>query len=566
MIFKKSTIWAAGAALILCGLWLSLGAARANLLGPGFVLEKDDPWEINIDVGHGLNFDSSYQFSGKIVPEYHIGDFGIGLMGNLRDFNPYWQVGPGLRENWMFYKWLTDTGLRLEADETWWPDQQKASLEGGLVVDLSGLCRLGVKENYDTKSNDSILMLYAGFDVLPWTRLNPQPPDPVFNVSKTAPMTFLNPDSRAPRSGKTALVISGGGSTGAWAVGALEVLRQYFTDNNIHIDMVCGTSTGSLIATLMASGEPATLTNNMATLEQIYTTTTSKDIYTVYSPSNMVHAGGVINTKPLQQTIRKYIGDRADYVITQKDVELIIATADVQTDQTVNFYTGPDELGTDDPMKAFANDHWGTQGRQPWSDVRDRRLAVSRIQDPDTLMRVMLASSSDPVLFPLTHIPTGPSGTDQYVDGGVLDFTPLEIALANGADTIYAIILSPSFPDRSTDQFNDLFGILGRTSNWMFPNRVDIADTQEAENYIDAWNAFYKNDPAKMKHLYQIRPLHTIPGNSNVFDPATMTQWMEDGRQRARFMIKEWQQAGYEIRAWDQRDKPAEKPKPEKGK
>jgi hypothetical protein len=69
-----------------------------------------------------------------------------------------------------------------------------------------------------------------------------------------------------------------------------------------------------------------------------------------------------------------------------------------------------------------------------------------------------------------------------------------------------------------------------------------------------------------MKHLYQIRPLHTIPGNSNVFDPATMTQWMEDGRQRARFMIKEWQQAGYENRAWDQRDKPAEKPKPEKVK
>ncbi|MCK5797226.1 MAG: patatin-like phospholipase family protein, partial [Deltaproteobacteria bacterium] len=43
---------------------------------------------------------------------------------------------------------------------------------------------------------------------------------------------------------RTALVVSGGGSKGAFAVGAIEVLRERGTD----FDLICGTSTGSLIA------------------------------------------------------------------------------------------------------------------------------------------------------------------------------------------------------------------------------------------------------------------------------------------------------------------------------
>jgi predicted acylesterase/phospholipase RssA len=51
---------------------------------------------------------------------------------------------------------------------------------------------------------------------------------------------------------KRALVISGGGSKGAFAVGILQRLRILFP--TLHFDMIIGTSTGALIAPLAAAG------------------------------------------------------------------------------------------------------------------------------------------------------------------------------------------------------------------------------------------------------------------------------------------------------------------------
>ena len=57
-----------------------------------------------------------------------------------------------------------------------------------------------------------------------------------------------------------ALVISGGGSKGAFAVGVIKRLQQEYP--GLEFDMFVGTSTGSLIVPLVAMGE-------MATLEQL---------------------------------------------------------------------------------------------------------------------------------------------------------------------------------------------------------------------------------------------------------------------------------------------------------
>lgn len=52
---------------------------------------------------------------------------------------------------------------------------------------------------------------------------------------------------------RTALIISGGGSKGAFAVG---VLKFIFSQRpNIRFDLICGTSTGALIAPLAALRE-----------------------------------------------------------------------------------------------------------------------------------------------------------------------------------------------------------------------------------------------------------------------------------------------------------------------
>lgn len=69
--------------------------------------------------------------------------------------------------------------------------------------------------------------------------------------------------------GKKALVISGGGSTGAFAGGVIQYLLQ---DQEKEYDLYVGTSTGSLLAPLSSVRE-------MEILRQGYTNVTSKDIF-----------------------------------------------------------------------------------------------------------------------------------------------------------------------------------------------------------------------------------------------------------------------------------------------
>ncbi len=69
---------------------------------------------------------------------------------------------------------------------------------------------------------------------------------------------------------RKALVVSGGGSRGAFAVGAIEVLRE----RGHRFDLVAGTSTGGLIAPLVAI-------DRVDRLHQIYTETRTKDVLQV---------------------------------------------------------------------------------------------------------------------------------------------------------------------------------------------------------------------------------------------------------------------------------------------
>ncbi len=66
---------------------------------------------------------------------------------------------------------------------------------------------------------------------------------------------------------KPALVLSGGGSRGAFIVGALEVLYE----SDLDFDIIAGTSTGALIASLLPTKE-------IQVLRGIYSSVTTDDI------------------------------------------------------------------------------------------------------------------------------------------------------------------------------------------------------------------------------------------------------------------------------------------------
>jgi hypothetical protein len=99
------------------------------------------------------------------------------------------------------------------------------------------------------------------------------------------------------------LELSGGGQYGAFGAGFLKGWTE--SGERPELDIVTGVSTGALLATHALLGTPA----DDAVLEEIFTTITSKDIYTDDKRvlSLLFGKNSVYDTSPLQALLDKYI-------------------------------------------------------------------------------------------------------------------------------------------------------------------------------------------------------------------------------------------------------------------
>src|SRR5262249_24046495 len=88
---------------------------------------------------------------------------------------------------------------------------------------------------------------------------------------------------------------------------------------------------------------------------------------------------------------------------------------------------------------------------------------LNRIQNRGQLIRAMMGSGDMPALMPPIKMADNPTPIRQYVDGGVRERAPLEIALLNGATEIYAVVLAPKQHTAQEKEFTDDFDILMRT-------------------------------------------------------------------------------------------------------
>jgi NTE family protein len=500
---------------VLVLLWSSLllpdkSPAEDNSVVP----ERIDPFALTADLSQGLATNAvsntPYRFSGKLAPEYRFDDIGFGLVSQARYDNPNWDFGLGLREDLLFWKFAPNTGLRLVLDQTPWLNVPKGLIEGGVVADFSGIARMGLWYNWDTQTNVSSILFSSGIDLQTLGKLFfPPSSEPDFNNHMdhwSANPSHVSSSPEGPVSThKIALVVSGGGSTGAWAMGAIQYLIE---KKHVQFDMYCGTSTGSLMAPLLVTGD----LNDLLT---IYSTVKTSDIFRINSPAEMVASGALFSTGPLQNLIWSTATADRWKKIQSSPRQIIITTVCLQTSQAVYFYTGPREIQTRYPA-VYLSKHPGFPA--------DGNMSAIRIQDRDTLMRAMLASCVAPVIGPATHIPQG--STYQYSDGGVEEYAPISVALLNGADVVYAVILSPSKPIVQKKQFKDMVGSIQQTIN-IFADRVDQANVVEAQDLATALG----------KKLIIIRPDVTLTGdarNPNDFDPATMRRLIKEGYQKAQ--------------------------------
>lgn len=234
----------------------------------------------------------------------------------------------------------------------------------------------------------------------------PAPPDTP-GATPTAPPAVVEPARRPPRLG---LALGGGAARGFAHVGVIQVLEQ----NGFRPDLVVGTSAGSLVAALYASGK------NAVELERA---AMSMEEATLTDWSLPIMGRGMLRGEALARYVRQAVDGR---VIENMSLPLGILATDLATGQGVLFRRG------------------------------DAAQAVR-------------ASSAVPGVFTPVNI----AGRD-YVDGGLVAPVPVSQARAMGAEVVLAVDISSDPQGNAT---TGVLGLLLQTTAIMGQsiNRHELA-------------------------------------------------------------------------------------------
>jgi NTE family protein len=323
---------------------------------------------------------------------------------------------------------------------------------------------------------------------------------------------------------KTALVISGGGSKGAFAAGAVKYLYETYCRDG-WFDIVGGTSTGSLITPLAGLfKEPALAGEALSDLERLYTTITTRDILDKRSIFTLLFKPDALNgSAPLELLIETYLtAQRFEYLRDPRAPETYVVYTNFRTGREV--FVSPREPGVD--------------------------LAGFR--------RALLASCSVPVYMESTRI-----GGDACYDGGVSEILPLRRAVFLGAERLLSIRLDPPVPADDTGPLSRIDQVLLRTFAIMLNAGLtsDIERTRLINDAVlakDDLRGLFADDPVVLEKIdralerhpdlfgshrrlvdldMDIYPDRPLTGDALIFEPAVMKRWFREGYDKARAVV-----------------------------
>lgn len=217
---------------------------------------------------------------------------------------------------------------------------------------------------------------------------------------------------KPPRLPRIGLALGGGAARGFAHIGVIQVLEEA----GIKVDLVAGTSAGSLVAALYASGRSG------AELARLALAMDESAITDWAFPGR-----GLIRGEALAKYVREQTGGR---LIEQLPLSLGIVATDLDNGAAVLFQRG------------------------------DVGVAVR-------------ASSAVPAVFQPVKI-----GTREYVDGGLVSPVPVRFARQMGAELVIAVdISSPPDGNATGDPFKMLlqtFAIMGRSINGFELKDADV--------------------------------------------------------------------------------------------
>jgi predicted acylesterase/phospholipase RssA len=207
------------------------------------------------------------------------------------------------------------------------------------------------------------------------------------------------------------LVLSGGGSNGAFGAGFLKGWSE--TGNRPTFKLVTGISTGALIAPYAFLGP-----DHDDELEDVFTNVTNKDIYRIRNPLTVLKKDSLARTDPLALRLETVI-----------DANILEAIASEHR-RGRRLYVGTTNLDA----QRFVVWNMGAIA------------ASGRPGSLELFRQVLLASASIPVAFPPVYIEVEVDGRrfdEMHVDGGVIAEFFLWGAMVNIADAARELQVDP---------------------------------------------------------------------------------------------------------------------------
>ncbi|MDY6467147.1 patatin-like phospholipase family protein [Acinetobacter faecalis] len=224
----------------------------------------------------------------------------------------------------------------------------------------------------------SVIMLLTGCQSMPEVQQNnnktaviaPHTLDDAREVSNQINFKNLKKDAKKPI---IALVLGSGGARGYAHIGAIEILEK----NNIHPDFIVGTSAGSIVGSLYASGK------NSSELREIALNLKANDVRDV-----TLDKKGFFEGKKVEDFINKEVNNTP---LQSLKIPMYVIATELKEGKKVVF-------------------NYGNTGQ------------------------AVRASVAIPSMFIPTKI-----GDDEYVDGGLVSPVPVDVAKKLGADIVIAV-------------------------------------------------------------------------------------------------------------------------------
>lgn len=335
---------------------------------------------------------------------------------------------------------------------------------------------------------------------------------------------------------KHALVINGGISRGAFAVGAIKKIFEYRPE--LDFDILSGGGSGSLII-------PFAALKDMQPLIEIFTTKHNRDIIKKFSLSERIQEASILDASPLWGLLDHYYTHRLYDRLCNTNKILYFNTMCLQTHALTVF---------------------SPRRHQEIASRYDHRC----FENYDQFLRTLLASICQPVLLPPIRIQPQEEPVRQYIDAGDREYAGIEMAIASGATDIYVLLQTPAVPAPDDNvlktgptvrskEYHDLFSILQETLDIFIADAADDRHIlpnlyNEGLRYIQAvkrkmgrqgipatmiddWfdtamidNPFYNRSPVKLHIIRPDLPLGGGPDGLS-FDPAVMQEMLAKGEQ-----------------------------------